>query len=246
MLKDAFKLLDLDITLGTKVESEGTEAEGYAKYDVRGNDAESVQIEKFSGTGGGSISVSVDGAFKNKNVSVWLDCDQDGNVKFIEMTYEDKPVENETEIANDNLDNPSTEKITVYSLVQNEIKIGDKSEELKKIASDQYKSEFDTYSYSLSGDLYGHISKSLIETLTVRLDNEPISLEEADRIINSILPDDAVLLDSRKESPYIFYNYSSASLPSPSKIEVKVGAIGGSVKVISFISDIGTTVYYKK
>ncbi|WP_245916656.1 hypothetical protein [Bacillus fungorum] len=246
MLKDAFKLLGLDITLGTKVESEGTEAEGYAKYDVRGNDAESVQIEKFSGTGGGSISVSVDGAFKNKNVSVWLDCDQDGNVKFIEMTYEDKPVENETEIANDNLDNPSTEKITVYSLVQNEIKIGDKSEELKKIASDQYKSEFDTYSYSLSGDLYGHISKSLIETLTVRLDNEPISLEEADRIINSILPDDAVLLDSRKESPYIFYNYSSASLPSPSKIEVKVGAIGGSVKVISFISDIGTTVYYKK
>lgn len=49
--KDAFKLLGLDIMLGTKIESEGTEAEGYAKYDVRGNDAESVQIEKFSGTG---------------------------------------------------------------------------------------------------------------------------------------------------------------------------------------------------
>lgn len=241
---DSFKLLGLDISLGAKIESEDYGAEGYTKYDVRGNDAESVLIERFSGTGSSSMSVSVDGAFKHKKGSVWLDCDQDGNVKSIEMTYEGKPVGNETEIANDNLDNPSTEEITVYSLIQNKIKIGDRSEELEKIASDQYKSEFDTYSYSLSGNLYGHISKNLIQTLTVRLDKEPISLEEADHIINSILPDDAVLLDSRKESPYIFYNYSSASLPSPSKIEVQVGTMGGIVKVIGFTSDIGTTVYY--
>ncbi|UDV98804.1 hypothetical protein FHQ13_016115 [Bacillus cereus] len=102
--KDAFKLLGLDIMLGTKIESEGTEAEGYAKYDVRGNDAESVQIEKFSGTGGGSISVSVDGAFKNKEGTVWLDCDRDGNVKFIEMNYKGKAVGNETSVANEKLE----------------------------------------------------------------------------------------------------------------------------------------------
>lgn len=150
----------------------------------------------------------------------------------------------ETNSIGDQATYPSTEEITVDSLIQNEIRIGDKAEELEKVASNQYQPEYDTYSYRLSGNLYGHISKNIIETLTIRLDSEPISSDKADGIIKDILPEDAVLIDSRKESPYIYYNYKSTSLPSPSKIEVQIGEIGGSVKVIGFTSDIGTTVYY--
>lgn len=137
-----------------------------------------------------------------------------------------------------------TEGMAIDSLIQKNIKIGDKAEELKKVAPDQYKPQFDAYSFSLSGDLYGHISNNIIHTLTVRLDSDPISLDEATDIVTSILPDDAELQDTREETPYIFYYYKSENLPSPSKIEVQIGAIGGNVKVIGFTSDIGTTVNY--
>lgn len=46
----------------------------------------------------------MDGAFKNKEGTVWLDCDRDGNVKFIEMNYKGKAVGNETSVANEKLE----------------------------------------------------------------------------------------------------------------------------------------------
>lgn len=242
--QNAFDLLGLDIGLGEEIDSEDYGAEGFIKYKVIGNDAESVLIEKFSGTGGSSLSVSIDEVFEEGNGSIWLDCDEDGNVVYIEMMnsneYEDEDLEIE-EAENQNI---FTGEINVYSLIDNDVRIGDDAEEISKVNSEQYKEEFGEYLFSLSNDLYGHISTNIINSLTVRLDNNPVSMDEADDIIDSILPEDAVLQDSRTESPYIFYSYTSASIPNLSTLVVQVGVMGDMVKVIGFDADIGTTIYF--
>ncbi|SDI64501.1 hypothetical protein SAMN04487975_12411 [Planococcus glaciei] len=241
---EAFDYLGLDIELGTEIDSGGYEAEGFSEYDVVGEDAETVLIERFSGTGGSSVSVSVRGAFGEEDGSIWLDCDGDGNMIYIEMNRNDPYEEYSSDSVEEEITDDLTDEITVYSLIQNDVRIGDFAEELSKVDPTQYNEEYDVYSFSLSNSLYGHISTNLIHTLTVRFDGNMIPLDEAKEIIPSILPEDARLVESHSESPYIFYNYTSDSLPSPSTIEVQVGAFGDAVQVIGFTADIGTTAYY--
>lgn len=246
---EAFKLLGLDIKLGDKTDSEDDQVgDRYIEYNVQGKDAKKVVIEKFSGSGGSGINVTVKGAFQDHQGSVLMDCDKDGFVKKIELSSQSDETNTDSTTADDSTNsgsenvpvspngNPFPKNVTVQSLIKNNIRIGDNSEALKKVDPNQYQYHpqiSGSYPFYLSSNLYGYISSiNIISELTLRFDSDPISIDKANKIITSILPKDAVLLDTNQDSPYTYYHYKSPSHPSLSVTEVKVGSLGGSVQVI--------------
>jgi len=161
---------------------------------------------------------------------------QKGDVTYVEEKTEDISFDEAVEdILNGEPD--------VYTLIDNNIRIGSRKEELEKIPMDKYSSEYDYNGFFVTSELYGYISDGIIDSFTIRLDSNPIDLDEADSIVEDLLPEDATLQNAYTEKPYKFYEYHSDSLPSPGKIEVQVGNYGGSCSVIGLTADIGNTIY---
>ena len=200
--QDTFNLLGLDISLGEEIDSEDYGPEGFTKYKVIGNDAASVLIEKFSGTGGSSLSVSTDGVFEEGNGSVWLDCDENGNVVYIEMMNSNEYEDDSLEIEEAENQNIFTGEINVYSLIDNDVRIGDDAKEISKVNSEQYKEEFDEYLFSLSNDLYGHISTNIIRSSKIA----PLCQRQFSLCTTSACP------KCRIEEPYGFQDAALACL----------------------------------
>ncbi|MBU8907661.1 hypothetical protein [Desertibacillus haloalkaliphilus] len=240
--EEAFHLLGFDIELGDEIESENFGSEGYVLYDVIGEDADVVLVERFVGTGAQFLSVSTDVWYGENKGYLAIVSDLEGYVTHISLYYEEDVVEQG--LGSNNFDTALfTPEIAVHTLIGQNIRIGDPAEYLLSVSPEAY-SGYSSESFFLSNDLYGHTTEHIITSLTVRLDANPITLDEAEVIMESILPVDVNMVDYEEESPYIRYQFESPSLPEPSTINVKIGYYGEHVSVIGFTSDVGTTMYF--